>query len=115
MTSTNLRKMLSQIFADYNAFYGDNTGEMGEHDYKINYQLPNFDDEEGCTTHRLEIDIWTKDSIKVDELADEIKEKLSFYSCDYQNKWATFILTNGYGTDFEELHRKTLSYEVRTY
>lgn len=113
MTSNNLRKLLANLLSDYNAYYGDNTGEMVD-DYKINYQLPNFTLDEGQRSFRLEIDVWTKDNIKVDTLVEELETILDYQSHKI-NKWATFILETVYAADEESLYRKTMTYQVRTY
>ena len=113
MNSLNIRKLLSNVFQGYNAYFGDNTGELIDN-YKINYQLPNSLLLEGQRTYRLEIDIWSNDTMQADILADEIENILN-YTSRYNCEWATFILENRYNADEKSIYRRTLVYEVRTY
>lgn len=113
VNSKNLRKLLVKLFSSYNSFFGDNIGEYVD-GYKINYQLPNCFLLEGQRTYRLEIDIWHKDSLLIDELADEI-ESMFNYASKQEVEWATFILENRVNEDEKNIFRRTLIYEVRTY
>lgn len=112
MKNRDLRKILSQLFLEYNAYYGHNTGSFNENDYKINYQIINNKLIENERTFILDIDIWCRSTTKVDDLADEIEDMLNYQS---KGTWATFILENRYNQDEKELCRRTLNYEVRTY
>ena len=114
MKSNELRKLLSNIFTEYNAFHGNNTGSFDMFDYKINYQYLSCILQEGQRTYILDIDIWGKSTIKVDELADEIEGLLNYQSIK-QESYATFFLENRYNADEKDIYRRTLTYEVRTY
>ena len=112
MNSTYFRMLLSAIFADYNAYFGDNTGSFDDLDYKINYQIKTVNLSEEVRTYMLDIDVWSKSTTRVDIIADEIEEMLNFQS---KGDIATFILGTRYNADEKDLYRRTLTYEVRTY
>ena len=112
MNSTYFRMLLSAIFADYNAYFGDNTGSFDDLDYKINYQIKTVNLAEEVRTYMLDIDLWSKSTTRVDIIADEVEEMLNFQS---KGDIATFILDTRYNADEKELYRRTLTYEVRTY
>lgn len=112
MKNSDFRKVMAQIFTDYNAYFGDNTGTFNEHDYKINYQIINNTLAENQRTFILDIDIWSKSTTKADDIADDIEDILNYKS---KGSWATFILENRYNQDEKDIYRRTLSYEVRTY
>lgn len=112
MKNSDFRKVMSQVFKNFNAFFGDNTGTFDNNDYKINYQIINNKLYENERSYVLDIDIWCKSTIKVDEIADEIEEMLNYQS---KEAWATFILDNRYNQDEKDIFRRTLTYDVRTY
>ncbi len=114
MKNSEFRKLLSNTFKDLNAYYGDNTGSFEELNYKINYQIISNILQDGQRTYILDIDIWCRSTMKVDELADEIECLLNYQSIK-QGSYATFFLENRYNADEKEIYRRTLTYEVRTY
>lgn len=114
MKNSEFRKLLSNTFKDLNAYYGDNTGSFEELNYKINYQIISNILQDGQRTYILDIDIWCRSTMKVDELTDEIECLLNYQSIK-QGSYATFFLENRYNADEKEIYRRTLTYEVRTY
>lgn len=114
MKNSQFRNLLSQIFKEYNAYFGDNTGSFGDNDYKVNYQIINNSLLCGQRTYILDIDIWCKSSTRVDEIADEIEILLNYKSKKLES-YATFYLENRYNADEKAIYRRTLTYEVRTY
>lgn len=112
MKNSDFRKVMSQVFKNYNAFFGDNTGTFDEYDYKINYQIKNNTLSENERCYVIDIDIWCKSTTRVDSIADEIEEMLNYQS---KEAWSTFILENRYNQDEKEIFRRTLIYDVRTY
>ena len=114
MKSNELRKLLSNIFTEYNAFHGNNTGSFDMFDYKINYQYLSCILQEGQRTYILDIDIWGKSTIKVDELADEIEGLLNYQSIRTR-KLCHILFRKWVSRDEKNIYRRTLTYEVRTY
>lgn len=112
MINSDFRKLMAKNLKDYNFFYGNNTGEFGDYDYKVNYQIINTRLEEEQRTYVIDIDVWSKSSIKADTITDSIENLLNYKS---MKEWATFILDTRYNADDKEMCRRTLSYEVRTY
>lgn len=114
MKNRDFRKLLSDVFAEYNAFFGDNTGSFNENDYKVNYQIISNSLLGGQRTYIVDIDVWSKSTIKVDVVADEIETLLN-YKSKLLGSWVTFFLENRYNADEKNIFRRTLTYEVRTY
>lgn len=114
MKTNDFRKMMASIFQDYNFYFGDNVGEFGEHNYKINYQIKSTTYSEGERIYSIDIDIYHQYSIGVDDLSDEIETLLNYQSFNF-NKWGTFIFQNKYSVDERNMYRRALTYEVRTY
>ena len=115
MRIKNIRTLINKLFAEFNIYFGINAGSYENKGYKINYQIPNTFDLEGQREYRIEFDIYSKDSIKVEEISDLIEEKIN-YSTFYENgESATFIFDTRYQNDGKNEYRRTLVYEVRTY
>lgn len=116
MKNSNFRKLLSNTFKNYNAFFGDNTGNFGELDYKVNYQIVNNVLLEGQRTYILDIDVWSKSTVNVDVIADELESMLNYKSFKLDGYgYSTFYLETRYNADEKNIYRRTLTYEVRTY
>ena len=113
MKAKELRKLIANTFSDMNMFYGVNVGDYVE-DYKVNYQMPNCVLSEDERTYRIEFDVYSTDSIKVEDVCDVIEERLN-YASKKITSWATFILDARYEKNEKNEFRKTLVYEVRTY
>ena len=111
MKATELRTLLANVLADRNVHFGDNTGSFGDNNYKINYQIKNTTLLEYERTFIIDFDIWCKDEVEVDELADTIESLFNYKTYDS----ATFYLENRYNADEKEVYRRTLTYEVRTF
>ncbi|MBR5305941.1 MAG: hypothetical protein IKU47_03370 [Oscillospiraceae bacterium] len=114
MKNSTFRILLSDVFAPYNAFFGDNTGSFDEHDYKINYQIANNILLGGQRTYIIDVDVWCKSTTRVDIIADEIETLLNYQS-KKADSWVTFFLEGRYNADEKNIYRRTLTYEVRTY
>jgi hypothetical protein len=111
MKGNKLRQIIAEVLKDHNAYFGDNTGSFDSYDYKINYQLSSALLLEYQRTYVLDIDIWSKDSIAVDVLSDEIEALFNYKT----HQGASFYLDNRYGADEKTIYRRTLIYEVRTF
>ena len=111
MKATELRKILSDMLGLYNAYYGDNTGTFEDNDYKINYQFSSANLLENQRTYIVDFDIWCKDTVEVEKIADEIEALFNYET--YGS--ATFYLENRYHADEKEIYRRTLTYEVRSF
>lgn len=114
MKSNDFRLLLSDVFKEYNAFFGHNTGSFNELNYKINYQIISSLLAEGQRTYVLDIDVWCKSNVDVDDIADEIESLLN-YKSKFSGSWVSFFLENRYNADENNIFRRTLTYEVRTY
>ena len=113
MKSKELRKVLATALKGFNAYFGTNTGEFVDN-CKINYNIANSVLLEGVRTYVVDIDVWHKDNIQVDEVADSIEEIFNYNSLNDEN-WCTFFLSNRLNADEKNIYRRTLTYEVRTY
>ena len=111
MRAKEFRTLLSDIFKEYNAFFGDNVGEFGEHDYKINYQINSHTLTERERVYIVDIDVWSLSTIYVENIADAIESLLNYATFET----ATFYLDTRYNADEKEIYRRTLSYDVRTF
>lgn len=111
MKAIELRKSISEILVEHNAFYGDNTGSFDENNYKINYQIANSLLIENQRTYIVDFDIWSNDTVEVEKVSDELEALLNYKT--YAS--ATFYLDNRYHADEKEIYRRTLTYEVRTF
>lgn len=114
MKNSQFRKLLSQTFQQFNAYFGDNTGSFDETDCKVNYQIISNTLLEGQRTYIVDVDVWCKSSTRIDEIADEIESILNYQSKKLDS-YATFFLENRYNADEKNIYRRTLTYEVRTY
>ena len=114
MKNSKFRKLLKQIFKNYNAEFGDNIGSFDIYNYKINYQIINNILLGGQRTYIVDIDVWSKSTTQVDIIADEIETLLNYQSKKLDS-YATFFLENRYNADEKNVYRRTLTYEVRTY
>lgn len=111
MRATNFRTLLSDILKNYNAFFGDNVGDFGDFDYKINYQINSHTLNERERIYMIDVDVWSLSTVSVENIADEIENLLNYATFDS----ATFYLESRYNADEKEIYRRTLTYEVRTF
>lgn len=111
MKATDLRIVIATVLQDHKAFYGDNTGSFDDSIYKINYQISNAMLIEHQRTYMVDFDIWCRDTVEVETIADELETLFNYKT--YES--ATFYLENRYYADEKEIYRRTLTYEVRTF
>lgn len=114
MKNSEFRKLLAKTLKQYNCYYGDNTGQFNDLDYKVNYQIVSNTLLENVRTYILDIDIYCKSTSKIDDITDEI-ENIFNYQSKKLNNWATFLLDTRFNNDEKDMYRRTLSYTVKTY
>lgn len=115
MKANELRTLIASKLSAYNSYFGDNVGEYEDYEYKVNYQINNTLFADRAKFYFVDFDVYSHDSILVDEITDEIEIIFTNITHQLNDSRATFYYQNRYNVDDKNTYRRTLSFEVHTY
>lgn len=108
-----IRELLNTVFPDDQLYEGFNNGTEIP---KVNYKLVFQSNEDSRDDIQLEINIWTKDSLKADQIADSIEDCLDFRSVVRYGCYMTMYMDSRKNIDEKnDLERRMMTFSIENY
>lgn len=108
-----IRELLNAVYLDERLYEGFNTGTKIP---KVNYKLIFQTNEDSKDSIQMEINIWTRDSLYADQIADDIEEYLDFLSIVKYGCYMTLYMDSRKSIDEKnDLERRMLTFSIENY